>query len=193
MIYKSVDTIPSKIFFKILESNDVKLLTDQDLTEDLTIEKLNEIWLKIQNEDAELTNSSKDEKVINISKKIEALLAKMECVNLCVFHLKILKDQDLINQLKKYNYSFTDDLESDIKRVERESEALGLLLKNLKRQLDKVLPKENKKQEVPFDEVVLGYSVVTGLMFKPNAITQSEYRALIKIVNKKIKALDNDN
>ena len=190
MIYKSVDTIPSKIFFKILETGDVKLLTD----EDIPIKELEQIWSIIQNEDSELTGKESSDKVISVSKQIEALLARMESINLSVFHLKVKEDKDLINLLKKYNYTFTGDLKYDLERVEVESEALTQKLKRYQRQLKALLPEDyEKKKQVPFDEVVMGYGVVSGWIVRPNKITQSEYRALIKIGNQKIKALSNGN
>lgn len=188
MIYKSVDTIPSKVFFKILRTGDLGLLTD----ETIPLSELEKIWINIEGEDSELTSNGKNDRFINISKQIEAILAKMESINLSVFHLKILRDQDLIENLKKYNYKFTDDLKSDLIKIERETEALTLKLRNYQRQLDKILPKNNKKH-IPFDEVVMGYGVVSGWSVRPNEITQSEYRALIKIGNQKIKALSGGN
>lgn len=190
MIYTSVDTIPAKIFFKILETGDVTLLTDEKVEEN----KLIDIWNTIKNEDAELAKNPKDTKVINVSKQIEAILAKMEAVNLAVFHLKVVKDDELMQMLKDYGYRFTDNLEKDLETIERETEGLIIKLKSYQRQLQKLVPDtEETKENVPFDECVLGYSAISGLMFKPNTITQSEYRALIKIGNQKIKPLINGN
>ena len=71
-------------------------------------------------------------------------------------------------------------------------EGLEIKLKNYQRQLEKLQPKTKDKtgKSVPFDEVVLGYGVVTGLMFKTNQITQSEYRALINVGNQKMEAIE---
>ena len=200
MTYTSVDTIPAKLYLKILETGHVNLLSDKEVVEIIeegaqnviTKKESENIWVNIQAEDAELIKDNKSDKTLNISKNIESLVAKLESINLSVFHLKMLKDADLISLLKKYGYTFTDDLESDLERIERETEGLEIKLKNYQRQLEKLQPKTKDKtgKSVPFDEVVLGYGVVTGLMFKTNQITQSEYRALINVGNQKMEAIE---
>ena len=199
MTYTSVDTIPAKLYLKILATGHVNLLSDKEVVETIeegaqnviTKKELNTIWISIQNEDSELIKDQKSDKVINISSKLESLIAKLESINLAVFHLKILEDADLINLLKKHGYSFTDDLKTDLETIERETEGILLKIKNQHRLLEKLKPKTKNDKPVPFDETVLGYGVVTGLMFKTNDITQSEYRALINVGNQKMKAIEN--
>lgn len=200
MIYDSVDTIPSKIFFKILSTGDVNLLTDElDHEYDLK-----EIWKNIEAQDSELHQNKESNKELNLDKQIESLLAKIQSVILSVFHLRIIKDHDLIELLKKDGYKIDWDeskisdekiadqiFQSQLDTVERESEALNLKVSNLQRQLEKIRPSGEKGKHTPFDEVVMGYGVVSGWMVRPNDITQSEYRALIKIGNQKMKSLEN--
>lgn len=201
MTYTSVDTVPAKVFFKILKTGHVNLLTDKIVVETkqneddgvITIDELNNIWATIQAEDEALVNDTKSDKILNISKKIDAIVAQLGCIRTSVFYLKTFPDdEDLINQLKNYGYRFTENMTTDLERIERENEGLELKYKNYKRQLDKINPKtEDNKKPTPFDEVVLGYGVVTGLTYRTNEITQSEYRALINVGNQKMKSIEN--
>ena len=100
MTYTSVDTIPAKLYLKILETGHVNLLSDKEVVEIIeegaqnviTKKELENIWVNIQAEDAELIKDNKSDKTLNISKNIESLVAKLESINLSVFHLKMLKD-----------------------------------------------------------------------------------------------------
>lgn len=185
MTYDSVDIIPSKLFFKILETGDIKLLSDEEKNE----ETLNKIWIEIQSQDSDLIKDNKRDKVIDLSKRIESLLARIESIKLAVFHLKILPDDDLLELLKNFGYKFSDNLDSDLERVERETEAILLKIKIDQRRLNNLKPKKDSDKKVPFDETILSYSAFTHLNFRPNTITQSEYRALISVGNQKIEAI----
>ena len=199
MTYNTVDTIPAKLYFKILANGHVNLLTDLEVVETIdegaenviTKKELDTIWINIQNEDAELQQDPKNDKVVSISTNIEKLLARLESIHLSVFYLKVMPDdEDILNHLKTYGYKFTDDIKADLERIERETEGILLKVKNYNRQLEKLKPKKNNGKSVPFDETVLGYGVVTGLTYRTNQITLSEYRALINVGNQKMKAIE---
>jgi len=184
-LYNSVDTIPAKLYYKIVSSGDLTLLSSEKLEE----KELIEIWETIQNEDAELSPGGKADKIINVSRKIEAIAAKYDAVNLAVYYLERNEDEELINQLKKYNYKFSGDLQEDLKTIARENKALILIIKRYQKQLPQ--QDEENTSKSTLDDNILQYAVITGLGFiDPNTIVLSTYRSLINVGNQKIKALE---
>lgn len=186
MIYNSVQIIPAKLFFHIAETEEYGLLSDEDVSKnDLKI-----IWSKIEEQHKKLNPTSKKNKTLNISKKIEELFSKHQKIVLAVQFLKSKEDEDLIELLNKSNYCFDKkDYNSSLERIERESQAIILRIETLEKKLPK--PKTTDGS-VTFDEAVMGYSAFTGAGFiDTNKITLSQYYALINIGNNKMKALEN--
>lgn len=181
MIYDSLDNIPAKVFFKIVKTGNVQLLTDEEVDE----KKLNEIWDRLENEDAE--KNPEVNKYIDVWKYIEYNLSKLRAINNAVFYLRIKEDEELIDLLKSYQYKFSGDLNKDLDKVEKYSKGILLTIETLKSSL----PERNENDvEIPFDEVVIGYGILSGAGFiDTNKITKNQYDALITIGNQKIKAL----
>lgn len=186
MIYDSAETIPAKLYFKILETADYKLLADETCTE----EDLLKAWDRIEDEYSEITSNKKTKKVLDISKRIEGLAAKYEAITLMVMCLRAKEDQEIIDQLKEYGYRFSDDLTADLDIIERESDAIKIKIDNELDKMPKV--KENDNSEnITFDETIMSYCAFTGSGFiDPNKITLSQYNAQLNIGNKKMKALE---
>jgi hypothetical protein len=209
MIYRSVDTIPGKIFFKIIETGDLLLLTDEkEPLEDTEKEKfyteLQEIWLKIQEEDDKIASNKESVKVIDISSRLEELTARQAAVGFAVHVLKLNpenKDKELIQLIKdrKYKFHFENSKNAkrvekqylkDLDRIEKENKSESIRIKSLQDQLPEI---EENNENINFDEAVISYGVIVGSGFiDTNKITQSQYRALIKIGNQKMKALENE-
>ena len=189
MIYKSIDTIPSKTYFKIIESGDLSLLCTENETP--TENELAEIFAKIQAEDEKLTEGKGKSKELDIYSKIESLSAKYKKIKYTVYYLRHLKDDDLIEILKKDGYTFTDDFEASLNEIERLSESLLVQIGAIKSRLPK---KQENEKETPFDEVVLSYCALLEMGFvDTNKVVQSQYRAIIKMGNNKIEKLNNAN
>lgn len=202
MVYDSLDIIPSKLFFKIADTGDVRLLSKD---KDVDIEVLKKIWSQLEEEDAELSQSDTLDKLIENYAKIERLSAKFKCIALCVRYLRFKKDDDLISQLRNYGFQIRwgrDKIiegeeataeaifQYDLDEVVRLSEDIGLQIERIKSRIPK--QKKNAKQ-TPFDEVVMGYAAFTGAGFiDTNSITQTQYRALINLGAQKIKSLENN-
>lgn len=187
MTHDSIDTIPAKLFFRIMETGEVSLLSNEDKSE----EELSDIWNKIQEEHEKISINDRQNKALNIYKKIEALSCRYYAVKLSVHCLKYVRDKDLFVLLKNYGYKITwRDLREDLERIERESKAIETKILRAKQQLPK--QKKDKGASVSFDETVLGYAAFTGSGFvDTNKITVPQYYALINIGNQKIKALEN--
>lgn len=183
MTYDSPDIIPAKIYFKILETGEVELLS----TEIKKFDKLIEIWEKINEEYVSENKKQKQDKSFDLYKRIESLSAKFEAIKLSVMVLKYQDDQELKDLLLKYGYKFSDDEEKDLDRILRESESLQIKIENLRNQL----PKVDNKKKLSFDETVMSYAAFTGSGFiDTNKITLTQYDALINIGNQKMKALE---
>lgn len=184
MIYRSAETIPAKLFFKILESEDYSLLSNKKTDKDLKA-----IFENIKKEDNEMISNREVFKVLNLSKRIESLSSRHESIKLIIYHLRSKFDQELLDILKDYGYKLTGDLQADLDIVERESDALDIKIKSL----ESKMPTQEGEQ-LSFDENVLMYSAFTGLGYiDPNVLPLSQYRALINNGNKKIKSLENGN
>jgi len=188
-LYDSADVIPAKLYFKIVANIElITLLSSEELSE----VELVDIWSKIHEDDIESSNDEKTSKIVNISKQIENLASKYESIKLAVFFLEklMVEDKELINLLKKHHYKFTGDLKKDLEVIKRESQAIELIIKRLQ----KKLPQQNEENssKSTLDENILSYGIITGLGFiDTNAITLSQYRALVSTGNQKIKALEN--
>ena len=182
MIYDSLDTIPAKIFFKIVKTGDVNLLS----TKKTSKEHLQRVWETLENEDAE--KNPQVNKEVDIYKYIESNISKYKAIQHAVYYLRIKEDEELIELLKSYKYKFTDDLQSDLDKVEKYSKGILLTIERLRSELPERSNEDAK--EVPFDEVVIGYGVISGTGFiDTNKITKNQYDALINIGNQKIKSL----
>lgn len=170
-----------------METGEVSLLSNEDKSE----EELSDIWNKIQEEHEKISINDRQNKALNIYKKIEALSCRYYAVKLSVHCLKYVRDKDLFVLLKNYGYKITwRDLREDLERIERESKAIETKILRAKQQLPK--QKKDKGASVSFDETVLGYAAFTGSGFvDTNKITVPQYYALINIGNQKIKALEN--
>ena len=100
----TIDTITASIYFKIYEDESkINLLTD----EDLSIEKLQEVWQEIVEEDNKLTNNEDVVKGFNLQKNS---------------HAKFLIENELYsNVIKKENKSF---LSSECQSLVKKTSAL---------------------------------------------------------------------
>lgn len=188
MIYKSIDTIPAKVYFKILETLDYSLLCEGG--EKLPNEELIKIFESIiENDDTSAKDKGKS-KELDIYCRIEMLSAKYKKVKFSIYYLKLLKDDDLIEMLKQDGYKFTDDYERDLDTIERLVESLLIKIEAVKNRLPKKQENE-EKEDVPFDEVVLSYCALLGMGFvDTNKIVLSQYRAIVRMGNNKIEKLN---
>ncbi|MFC5046896.1 hypothetical protein ACFSTE_15770 [Aquimarina hainanensis] len=180
MIYDSVDTVPAKIYFKILETNDLSLLTTGPASES----ELQEAWSKIEKENS--SNTKEEDKATDLIKKIEGLEAKYESIKLAIKYLHKENDDELIDLLKGYGYMFTGNMTKDLNTITRESKALNIIIKRLQ----KKLPKQKIENKPTFDMIVLSCAAINGLGFvDTNTITLSQFNAHVEISNQKIEAL----
>ncbi|CAL2055973.1 hypothetical protein [Tenacibaculum sp. 190524A05c] len=190
MIYDSIDVIPAKLFFKVLETGKLSLLSAKN---ELSKEKLAQAWSNIIDEYESQDPDKDSKKRLQLSTQIEVYKSRMKLVSYAVSALRIIKDEELIELLKSYKYKQTNESFNDfLDRVERENSNEKVRISKYEAQLEQ-LEIDEPNENTSFDEVVISFSVIAGTGFiDTNKITLSQYLALIKVGSQKIKALEED-
>jgi Zn-dependent M32 family carboxypeptidase len=191
MTYKTLETIPYKIFIKIVENleKNLHLLS----AEVLTINELSEIWNSIYAEYSEINPQTTYDKTLYLVREICYLETKYQIIQFSIESLLFAKSPELIELLDQYGYkvSFDNYIES-LEKIKRESHGISNKIKNLKHQLPKIKPdSENKKTNT--DELLAFYSAVIGFDFDYNTISVTKFLGLQKQVESKIKNIEKQN
>lgn len=185
-MYRSIDEIPAKTYFKIVETGDISLLSKKKVEQ---IELL-AAWEIIEAEHSGLEQGKEDFKALDVPKKIEVLWAKYEAVRLAVHVLRRVDDPEMKDLLRSKGFNIGKNLNAELDQIEKESEAIMVKIDALHIKLPKINKETSPKTS--FDKVVLSYGAITGLGFiNTNKITLTQYYALIETGNEKITALEN--
>ena len=193
MIYKSLDTIPMKIFLAICATGDVSLLktvqeSDNEISPD-QLQELTAIWTDLEESHSNLNPSKETSQILRISREISALNSKYKAIGIACEALRFDIDEELIAMLRKFGYKISfDTYHEDLERIERESGALLIKVEKLKEQL----PNKDESHTTSIDEVMASYSLILGYDFDYNTISVTKFYALQKQVSIKIKALKNN-
>jgi hypothetical protein len=189
MIYKSLDTIPYKLFVKIAETGDVSLLSDAEMDLDI----LNEIWKKLFEEHQNKNNTPEEKKVFRLSKDLSALKTQYKVILMACEALRFDWNDDLVALLQNKGYTLrntdTTTYYEDISRIEREANAFQSKIKAL----EKLLPTPDENNKYSIDDVMASYSLILGFDFDYNQISYTKYYALQNQVDVKIKSLERQN
>ncbi|CAL2077701.1 conserved protein of unknown function [Tenacibaculum sp. 190524A02b] len=182
----NIDTIPAKIYFKIVETGNLSLLSPNEKKEDALLKA----WKKINQEYQRITFKSTTDKLLELSKKIQSLSARFKFIRNCCYLLKIQRDDELEEDLRLYNYKLREEcFMADLNRIETLSDTIEIKIEALNEKLQN-LSKSNDKSNALFEEVFMGYLAVLGFGFKDaNTITLLEFVGLEKQVTIKIKSL----
>lgn len=178
----SIDTLPIKLFYKIVETTDFTLLPRNNYSE----EKLIEIWTKIYDEFQSRDNNELSIRIFRISVDIEYLHTKYNLIIMCIDSLKFDYQKELIDILKEHGYHINEkNYAKSLESAERNAKGIFAKIELLKNQL----PKETKtKKESSIDDVLAGYSTILGFNIGDfNKITCSEYLGWKNQVEVKIK------
>ena len=179
-----IDNIPAKIYFKIIETGNLSLLSNESLPNN----QLQTIWNKIESDYNAVFPNKEINRVIDVSKNIESLEAKYRSIKHAVYCLKLSKDDELIELLNKHGFALSNNYMENLTRVEKESDTILLQISKLKQDLPEPFDEESN-EKTSFEYVVLSYCVLTGLSYKPSSILLLEYNPLIKLGNQKMKYL----
>lgn len=189
MIYKSLDTLPYKVFLKIAEDETkINLLSTDENSND---EVLKIIWNDLLKEYEELSNQKEEPRLFNMRKEISYLECKHKIIAFSLVALDFDYNQELVDLLSSYGYTVTkENYYNDLEKVDRESQGLVLKIKRIKN----AMPKEKKSgQKVSIDRIFAFYSSVLGYDFDYNTVSVTKVLALQDQVNDKIKALEKNN
>lgn len=190
IFYKTLDTIPYKLFLQIVETNDVSLLSDTE--KDINI--LNEVWQQMYDQHLSKNQTVESKKILKLSKNIDKMLFLNKVVLLACTSLRFEFTQEVLEILAGYGYKISildnENYYKDIERIEREANAYIIKAENYKSMLPE--QKENQKTDYNIDDVMASYSMILGYSIgKHNEITYAEYYAFEKSVNNKVESLKN--
>ncbi|URM37137.1 hypothetical protein [Flavobacterium anhuiense] len=186
MTYDSLDIIPYKVFVKIAETNNWKLLSDT-----ITDEKeLYDIWMKLYDEHLNQESNSEGKRVFRISKEIDSLQVQLKIILMSCEALRFDVYDELVNRLAKYGYQLrcdnNDNYHNDINQIERESNALKIKMKTLQN----LLPKADADKKYNVDDVMASYCTILGFHIGDfNTITYTAFFGYEKQANAKVKAI----
>lgn len=183
MTYTSLDTIPLKLFYQIMSSGDVSLLTDDKND----LKNVSKLWEQIKAEFEELDPTNQIQKTFRTLKEIEEYKTQYNGIQFAIEALKFDRDLDLENQLREFGFKLTEDnFINDLETIKNESQALLMFIE----ELEALLPKHNGKKATSMDEVILGYASYTNLQYtNTNSITVTQFYALKKVFDEKLKAM----
>lgn len=165
-----LDSVPVKTIIKILKTGDTSILG---------VENHVEVAESLVKEYRDVFPIDKTE--LNRQARFEALNIKKRIVLLCIEGLKFRKDDDLIDILKKYGYSFNhENYIAEIEKIEKQSQSIDIEIKSLKSQMP-------PKDESDIDEVIIRYCSIAGVNYDSNKITARQLKALQNIAEQKAK------
>jgi hypothetical protein len=191
MIYDSLEILPYKLFMRIVENTSLITLLSTNKDED--VEVLKAIWESLFEEYKEISPEKEEMKLLHLKKEIEYLECKHKGIAVALSALDFDYNQELVDILIGYGYKLSKETYyDDLKRIERESEALLMKAKNIKKRL----PKEDANSvstKVTIDRVFAFYSSVLGYDFEYNEVSVTKVLALKEQVNAKLKSIEEQN
>lgn len=189
MIYNSLEILPYKTFFKIVDSQDVSLLKNGAEAEEID---LKELWESLLKEYNEISPEKEEMNLLRVKRDIEAIECKYKAIQVSLSALDFHYDDDLIEILQSYGYKLTkENYYDDLKRISRESEALLMKSANIKKKLPKV-DANSASTKVTIDRLFAFYSSVLGFDFDYNTISVTKVLALKEQVQSKVKPQENN-
>lgn len=186
-MYNSLSKIPTKLFYEILATNDLRLLLEE---KDIFVsnEIIESTWKELKaSYDSKYSNN--DNSLFEIRKEIEILGAQHTQIILACHSLRFQWDEELVDILRKNMYTIKDDenYHNYIDTIERQSEALIIKINRLKG----FLPQETEQtnEETSLDDVMASYCSILGIDFDFETIPITKFFSLQKQVDLKIQNL----
>lgn len=184
MIY-TIDTIPAKTFFKIQQTGDLTLLSNEKKTD----KDLQDTWLEIVKKDQEITGSN-NSRIINLVAKIERLKLEFETVSSCIAYLKKQNNKELKSILVSYGYTITkQNFKNDLKIAEQEALSINIRISRFESELKRLSTSKVFKKQT-FEDVFIPILAILEIGYvSANKVTLLEFRSLEKQAVKKIESL----
>lgn len=191
MIYKNLRTLPKVTQLDIMDTGELNLLCSAG--EEVSIEELQAIWISIQEEFNQRYNKQKTSKVFNLYKEIEYLEKKYTIIKCAVDALSFDFHEELIELLQGYGYRLRKEFyNDDLKRIERESEAIVIKINRFVDQLPKP-KKEAEHSDFSIIETMGAYSMILGYDFDFYTISVEKFHALENQVKNKLSSIEKQN
>lgn len=188
MIYDSLEIIPYKIFMRIVEDASLIHLLSSNKEEDK--ETLQTIWDSLFEEYNTLSPEKEEMKLLQLEKEIAFIECKHKAIATALVALDFDYNQELVDILLSYGYQLSKETYyEDLKRIERESSALEMKAKNIKKRL----PKKDANSvsvRVTTDRVFAFYTSVLGIDFDYNSVSVTKVLALKEQVDNKLKSIE---
>jgi hypothetical protein len=191
MIYKTLRTLPMVTLIEIIETGDISLLSD----ESIPIEELVELWEIIFEDYKNRFDSDNTRKIFNLSKEIEYLEQKYLIIKMSIEALKFEVNDDLIQILNDYGYSFDKSKYfKELEKIDRESKGIEQKISLFKSQLPQQSEeKKDQKQSNSIINIMAGYAAILGFDFDFYSISVEKYYSLENQVKSKITAIEKQN
>jgi len=196
MNYFSLDTIPYKTFIKIAATNDFSLLSDTE--KDLTVLEL--IWEQLFKEHQEYESTPESKKEFRINRDVDALETEYTFVLNACDALAFSYDDELVQELRSKRYQLrndnTENYYQDLTNIKRFAKGLKIKINSLKSQLPPEEKDESKiiqHESLTIDDVMAGYTMITGYDFDYNTVSYTKFKAIKRQVNLKMKSIIDQN
>lgn len=187
MIYDKLRKLPKVVQMEIIETGDFTLLSD----ENTPIEKLIDLWDKLQTEFNNKYNKQGTNKIFNVGKEIEYQQTRYNIINSCCEQLLFESTPEIIEMLVEQGYSFdinSDNYRAQVDRIHRESKGIIIKINQLKNQLPKV--NEDKVSEYSIIDVMASYSAILAVALDFNTLSVEAFHAYESQVKAKIKNIE---
>lgn len=186
-MFTGCDKLPLDIFIDCLLDNQLNLLIIEGAA---TPQELENNWNKIYTEYCQLSQQGSYNEVLELSRDINDINAKINIVNVIVKHLQLSFDQDLVNMLNSFALQCTITVEDqDLILVTKLNQVIARMKKwftiitQKKRALEKVRSENTGKTDrAYFDEWLDIMSEQKGFYISADTITVSRFcRSMVKI------------
>ena len=183
MIY-SIKTIPMVLLTEIQETNDLSLLSDENLEE----EELVQIWNDIREDYVKHDDSLKNKKIKQLSEKIKKhrdryilILMALDVLN------RDSKNKDMIEIVERHGYKMSDGIDkvnNQVRNLEHRIKSLEEELKTYTKEDD-----DSGKKHSIYEDIV-NLSVGLEIPLDCNKLTAIEFIYYRKALNNKVKSLN---
>lgn len=189
--YNHIENIPARVFFKILETNDLTLLQP-----DTADENLNDVFVPIYDDYFIKSDNYESRRYLELTKEIAFLEYKInvikEVIRLIVFTKTTKKMRlDLIQALKEGCKIYIDEKAPFVDEMERVLQVeIGIIQNDLnfaKLELENMSSKSQSKDYDYYDKIGVLSNVLQGNSLLREDMSLAVYIALEKLANKIVK------
>ena len=174
----SIDTIPAKIYFKVLETQDFSLLSDEKIDKEA-------LWDEISSEGEKMRRSDNKNKILDASKSMGVYSSDYKSIKAAIYYLERKRDSELEQMIIDKGYKLTNaNFKDDLKKISNKVESLNV---KIAKQVKKIESESKPKGESSFEDVYMLYMLIGKPYRTVNTILFTEFvaweRGIIKKLN----------